>query len=35
MEAQDVQQKHWKIKNIHERKVHVKSISKMLLVNAR
>jgi len=33
MEAQDVEQKHRKIKNIDGRKVHVKSISKMLLVN--
>lgn len=33
MEAQDVEQNHWKIKNMHERKVHAKSISKILLVN--
>lgn len=35
MEAQDVEQTHWKIKkkNIYGRKVHVKSLSKMLLVN--
>lgn len=33
IEVQDVEQNHGKPKNIHERKVHVKSISKMLLVN--
>lgn len=33
MEAQDVEQTHWKIKNVHGRKVHLKVLSKMLLVN--